>query len=307
MSLKQFIREQAQEIRISDVGFTDVSPFERTSSELYSRKEKGTFNISPKKIRRMCNPDRVVQSAGSVIVCTLNYRDENTLLPVPDDMGFIAPYTRKNNYEALKQKMITLTKRISEQERGCSFYTQSCYGRLSEKEACVRAGLGWYGKNGTIISPVFGSWFVIGLIVTDIVIEPDSPLNRQCPEDCFKCIQTCPTGALSEYCVNVNNCLQSISEREFEITSEIRKVWKNRFYGCSDCLFACPFNQETPLAEHHNIGKVPHPVDLSWFLDLSDEEFAKVFGSNQIGMRNISILRRNTELALLDAKEFNES
>ena len=66
-----------------------------------------------------------------------------------------------------------------------------------DREAAVRAGIAFYGKNTMAITRRHGSWVVLGALVTDVEIEPSPPLELDCG-DCRLCIDACPTGALDE-------------------------------------------------------------------------------------------------------------
>ena len=58
-----------------------------------------------------------------------------------------------------------------------------------------RAGLGFIGRNGLLITEEFGSFVYLGEIVTNIVFEPDKPGEFGCG-DCMRCVTACPTKAL---------------------------------------------------------------------------------------------------------------
>ena len=68
-------------------------------------------------------------------------------------------------------------------------------GELSDRAVAERAGIGWSGKNTSIITPEFGSYVYLGDMITNLPFEPDQPMEDQCGT-CNKCIDVCPTGAL---------------------------------------------------------------------------------------------------------------
>ena len=68
-------------------------------------------------------------------------------------------------------------------------------GELSDRAVAVRAGIGWSGKNCSVITPEFGSYVYLGEMITNIPFEPDTPIEDQCGA-CTKCLDACPTGAL---------------------------------------------------------------------------------------------------------------
>ena len=47
-------------------------------------------------------------------------------------------------------------------------------GPMLDRAVASRAGLGWFGKNGNILNPTYGSWLLLGQIVTNLELEPNS-------------------------------------------------------------------------------------------------------------------------------------
>src|SRR5690606_34225597 len=69
-------------------------------------------------------------------------------------------------------------------------------GPLIERELARKAGIGYYGKNCSIINDEYCFFIFIGYILTDIDIPIDSPILGSKCGDCNLCIKACPTGAL---------------------------------------------------------------------------------------------------------------
>src|SRR5690606_3465081 len=107
-----------------------------------------------------------------------------------------------------------------------------------ERAVAVRAGIGWYGKNACVYVPGGGSWVFLGVIVTNVVLEPDPPAFRSCGS-CEKCIRACPTGAIERpYWVNPHRCLSYITQMPGMIPKEFRKAMGRRLWGCDVCQLA---------------------------------------------------------------------
>ena len=68
-------------------------------------------------------------------------------------------------------------------------------GEYVDTAVAQRAGLGFIGKNGLLITEEFGSFVYLGEVTTNIQFEPDEPVPNGCG-DCTRCITGCPTGAL---------------------------------------------------------------------------------------------------------------
>lgn len=59
------------------------------------------------------------------------------------------------------------------------------------------AGLGWIGRNNLLVNPQLGSRYRLVTILTDMPLEPDEVLDRDCGT-CLACLKTCPAQAIKE-------------------------------------------------------------------------------------------------------------
>jgi len=59
------------------------------------------------------------------------------------------------------------------------------------------AGLGWIGRNNLLVNPQLGSRHRLVTILTDMPLEPDEVLDRDCGA-CLACLETCPAQAIKE-------------------------------------------------------------------------------------------------------------
>jgi epoxyqueuosine reductase len=68
---------------------------------------------------------------------------------------------------------------------------------LSHKHVGAAAGLGWLGRNNLLVNPELGSRFRLVTVLTDMPLEADAPLMRDCGS-CRACLASCPAGAIKE-------------------------------------------------------------------------------------------------------------
>ena len=115
---------------------------------------------------------------------------------------------------------------------------------LPEVSVAVKAGVGTKGKNGLLINPDYGSWVFIGEIVTTMKINISSENRRECI-GCMKCVEACPTGALSENGFDREICLSAITQQKKPLTEEQKELIKKSgcIWGCDICQKVCPMNK----------------------------------------------------------------
>jgi epoxyqueuosine reductase len=133
---------------------------------------------------------------------------------------------------------------------------------LSQKKMAQIAGLGSIGKNSLVINPTFGPWIRIQSIITDAEFVPDNPYTFDLCGECSRCIDACPTKALTPYQVDPEKCLLGITEAELaklilegqpyntyrEVPEEIfrqhmPRFTRNSILMCKTCQSACPIGK----------------------------------------------------------------
>ena len=117
-------------------------------------------------------------------------------------------------------------------------------GPLLEKPIAAAAGVGWQGKSTILIEPKLGTWSFLANIVTDLDLPVDSPLKDRCGS-CTRCIDVCPTGAITApYQLDATKCISYLTiEHDGAIPLELREAIGDRLYGCDECLDVCPWNK----------------------------------------------------------------
>ena len=297
---KATIRAQAREIGIDGISFCDASPLEDARAAFNLAIERGFIPHqsapTPSTLARLTNPSRHLKAAKSIIAAYQSYYAGEDQCSDPSH-GTIAYYTRCNYYADLKDRLLRLAT-FMEDLYGCKAKAFSCYVSLAEKPIARRAGLGFYGKHGIIVTPEHGSLVVLGELVTNLEIEPDQALEMDCGT-CSLCMRACPTGAIkSPYYVDRNLCIQYLSERRLSVPEWIRDLWGNRLYGCTTCQDVCPYNRGLrPARRGVSRGVVGTSIPLSDVIPITEKDFETRFADNQIGMRERNAIRRNAIVA----------
>lgn len=81
----------------------------------------------------------------------------------------------------------------------------------SDKRIARLAGIGGYGKSSLIINPRYGPWLRFGMVLTDAVLEPSRPFERDLCGRCQRCVVACPASALKPFVVSANACLVGLT------------------------------------------------------------------------------------------------
>ncbi|MFL6556135.1 MAG: tRNA epoxyqueuosine(34) reductase QueG, partial [Bacillus sp. (in: firmicutes)] len=178
-------------------------------------------------------------------------------------------------------------------------------GELSDRAVAERAGIGWSGKNCSIITPEFGSYVYLGEMITSIPFEPDTPIEDQCGT-CTKCLDACPTGALVQGGqINAQSCISFLTQTTAIIPDQYRDKIGNRVYGCDSCQTACPANKGMNFHIHEELEPNPEIAKplLKPILKLSNREFKAKFGSVAGSWRGKKPIQRNAIIALAHFKD----
>ena len=167
-----------------------------------------------------------------------------------------------------------------------------------DREAAVRAGIAFYGKNTMAITRRHGSWVVLGALVTDVEVEPSPPLDLDCGE-CRLCIDACPTGALDEPgTLDATKCLSYWTQAPAPIPDAYRTELGAMVYGCDICQEVCPWNRGVEKRRRGMSGDDPHGVvSLADWLDREGAELVAEFDRLYVPRNDPRWLRRNALVA----------
>ena len=217
----------------------------------------------------MANPKRLdirncMESVRSVIAVALNYytphqRSEGK------EYGKISRYGWGRDYhKVMHKKLKALTRWLQEQGINIEAKYYGDTGPIQDKVWAQRAGIGWIGKNGNLITRQYGSWVFLGEVLTNLVLEPDKPHSEHCGT-CRSCLTACPTKAIVEpFVVDANRCIayHTIENRREELPKPIASNLEGWVAGCDICQDVCPWNQrfaqETDIEDFH-----PYPGNVN--------------------------------------------
>ncbi|MGV8145719.1 MAG: tRNA epoxyqueuosine(34) reductase QueG [Alkaliphilus sp.] len=303
--LKKRIISKAYLLNIDLIGFTTASRFDRLENILNERKKRNYLSeFEEDNLEVRVDPRKTLKTAKSIIVIGQSYYStSNSCQNAKDWSKLQGDFARiswgKDYHIVLKKKLDELGSYISSEHFKFEFLSFVDTGPLVDRHLAWRAGLGIFGHNNCLINDKFGSWFVIGYMLTNLEIEPDKPKEDNYCINCNVCIRECPTGAIEKpYLINVKKCISHILQSKDNIAEDDRDLLGTQLYGCDRCQSKCPKNfaiAETSLEEFKPRTKRIELIDL---LAMSNKKFKKVFKENSSGWRGKKILQRNAIIAL---------
>lgn len=226
----------------------------------------------------------------------------------------------KDYHHWFKNELQQMTQELEQKFPGHHFLAMTDSSPVLERDLGHGAGLGWFGKNTCLIHPKKGSFFFLGEIYTDLPAElapagSFEPLPDFCGK-CTRCLDACPTGALSQARqLDARLCISYLTIESKSLPSEeLRPKMGDWLFGCDICQTVCPWNQKIfkSSLETEAIRKAfdrPAVIEeLRLLLTLSGKQLQKKFNGTALQRAGGFGLRRNaiivaTNLQLIELKE----
>ncbi|MEC4672087.1 MAG: tRNA epoxyqueuosine(34) reductase QueG [Nitrospirota bacterium] len=269
----------------------------------------GTMGWMANNPHRRSDPTAVLPGCRSMVCVGMNY-STNHQADEGRGKGRIARYAWGKDYHWVMEKRLKkLEQHIQDLAPEAKTRRYVDTGPIMEKAWAQQAGLGWIGKHSNLVSPTYGSWLLLGEILTTLDLEIDEPGTDLCGS-CSLCLHACPTQAMPEpYVVDATRCISYLTIEyrgsPENIPHDLRRKLGNRIFGCDDCLDACPYNINATQTEETAFlpSKVTLAPDLEVLAQMTEEEFAETFRTSPIRRAKYAGFQRNVRLAL--ASEHN--
>jgi len=245
----------------------------------------GEMSYMERGEEKRCDPQMVLPGARSIIVLAINYfQGAPHAGELPPATGKIARYAWGDDYHNLIANKLEKIDQFLRQFGG----QQKCYvdtGPVLERDHAAQAGVGWHGKSTMLIDQRLGTWFFLAEVLTTLELPWDGPVPNRCGT-CERCIEACPTGAITApHRLDARRCISYLTiELKGPIPLELRPLIGDRIFGCDDCLNACPWNRfaqvsrETAFSARHSTTGMA----LREYLDLDDNKFSMLFKNSPI-------------------------
>ncbi len=288
------------------VGIADAAPFVGTRVDLETRRVAGLnadMEFTYRNPRRSTEPERTVPGARSLVVGAVRYASVDGGDTAVTDASTgprarVARYAVGDHDAVLRDALAAIAADLH--RGGHRAVVLADDNALVDRAAAHRAGIGWFGKSSNLLLPGLGSWFVLGSVLTDAVLDvAPSPVPDGCGT-CRRCVEACPTGAIvADGVVDARRCLSWLLQSPQPFPHEHRVALGDRIYGCDDCQEVCPPNRTADRRSGSGERRgESRSVDVLWMLGAPDDELLAAAGRWYVPKRDPDHLRRNALLVL---------
>jgi len=303
--LKAEMKAAARSLGIDKIGVASAEPFDELRAKLERHRALGRESgFEEPDLDKRTNPALLMEDPRSIIAIAVAYPSKLRDAPKSEPgarRGILSRSAWGRDYhEVLRDRLGRLEAWLRERAPELRALSMTDTGALVDRAVAERAGIGWSGKNCSIITPEFGSWVYLGEMITNLPLPPDAPVTEMCGE-CTKCLDACPTGALvGPGELNAQACVSYLTQTKgFLSDAQMRKIG-NRLYGCDTCQIVCPVNRGKDWTHHEELAPDPETVKplLVPLLQMSNREFKERFGASAAAWRGKKPIQRNAVIAL---------
>ncbi len=290
MNEKQKIIEFAKELSLDTIGFTRCRKFNELQEYFALRKERNLFNeFEEQDIEKKINPKLLMEDGETIISIAFPYYFED----LEDECSF-SMYTRGLDYHKIVGAYLkTICEFIESLGGKAQRFVDS--NPLPERYIAALCGVGFIGKNNTLITEKYGSYVFLGEIITNLKLEEDKSKDYSC-RGCNLCMEKCPTSAIIEdgKRFNPNICVSYLTQKKHLVDSELLLI-KGKVFGCDNCQKICPHNIKaavSPIKEFLPRDYM-NTVDLVNLISLDNKVFKDKYINHSCGWRGKNLLIRN--------------
>ena len=319
----------AEGIEVIGVATASGSPeHEREYVEWVLRGYHGSMEYMRRHASMKYRPEALLPNCRSVIVVGMNYyrrtNHEDHAAGGPHYRnGRVARYAWGRDYHKVLGAILKRLARTLHDGRPSDAYRVFVdSGPPAERFFAERAGAAFIAKNTLAVTSRYGSWFVLGEILSTRAFDveerassadarstdasttgtTDPSVHGGCPRGCTRCIDVCPTGALlGPYRIDASRCISYLTiEHKGVIPVELRRKMGSWVFGCDLCQEVCPLNvhaEPTAIPDFKN-SIAGESIRLEDILAIqTDAEFTKQFAGSPVMRAGRRGLIRNVCIA----------
>lgn len=294
------------------------SDFQQQFRRWIDRGEHGSMAYLERNLEKRLDPAELMPGARSIIMVADQYAQrgevEETRVggtgvsPVQsaEALGRVARYAHGRDYHVvMKKRLHRLCDWLRAQHPDHEFRAVVDTAPFLEREHAARAGLGWIGKHTLLIHPRLGSWLLLGGVLTTLEIDTTAveTITDHCGA-CTRCIDACPTDAITPYSVNASRCISYLTiERREPIDPDFHEAIDDWIFGCDICQEVCPHNSPRPESvdtgdAHEAYEPRNTSFDLLEILGWTEDDRRRAFQSSALKRATLDMFKRNAAIAL---------
>ncbi|MCL2093643.1 MAG: hypothetical protein FWH12_05540 [Treponema sp.] len=305
MSTGALIMQKAQELEFLASAIIPYPSFAEYTQGLDARVE--SFPHSRGHYEALYNQGKPIEGARSLIVCTQGYHSYQVPPGLQGRIGKMYLFDNRLSYAPqyrLRQEFETYLKTLG---------LKLLPGGVPSRWAAVKAGLAKFGRNNFVYDSRAGSYIIVHTWVTDAELDyqgnKEEPHHPLCREDCRKCIEACPTRALSgDFSMDRGACIAQLSFfGKEDMDPDLRREMGQWLYGCDVCQDVCPINKDAlqqketfPLLKEFEAH-----LELKAILDMDEESYQQILNPrfSYIGKDNLWLWKWNALRAMINSGE----
>jgi len=291
------VKANAARLGFQFCGISTADFLETEASRLESwlkRGQHGSMDYMARHFDKRLDPRQLVPGARSVVSLLYNYH--NPEQPNDPESPRISRYAYGEDYHVvIKEKLFELLDNLREQIGDIHGRVFVDSAPVLEKAWAAKSGLGWVGKHSNLINKQQGSWFFLAELIIDLPLAADGPIADYCGS-CTRCIDACPTEAITPYEVDGSKCISYFTiELKEALPVDISSKFGNWLFGCDICQEVCPWNR---FAQRHTESRFEPNADLldmkinDW-QELTEEVFMARFKNSPLQRTGYQKLKAN--------------
>ena len=328
IALSQWALARARSLGFAAVGICDAAASSRGEQlkAWLDGGNHGSMEWMNKNISVRLDPRKLVDGAQSIVVVADRYHDgrpdqrpAQVVDPVTGEFeaaGRTARYARGRDYHRrIKKRLRRLQRELEAALPGTRGKVCCDIEPFMEREMAERAGLGQCGKNTLLILPELGSWVLLASYVTTaklIATEPNMPHRGDPCGSCTRCIDACPTSAITPWSVDARKCISGMTLEE-RVRPDVDAAAKvgDWLFGCDICQEVCPHNQPTNLSRrmgfHPEYDGRTAAFSLRVVLGWDEAARRSAFGPSALNRVHAAHARRNAVWCSLEVLQRSSS
>lgn len=298
----QLIKTEAKRLGFISCGISKAQFLEEEAPRLekwLNNKMNGEMQYMENHFDKRLDPTKLVEGSKSVISLLLNYYPQETQI---QDTYKISKYAYGTDYHfVIKDKLKALLNFITEEIGDVHGRAFTDSAPVLDKAWAAKSGLGWVGKHTLLLTQQRGSFHFVAELIIDLELEYDLPTTDHCGT-CTKCIDACPTQAITEpYVVDGSKCISYLTiELKNSIPTDFIGQFDDWMFGCDICQDVCPWNRFSKA--HSEPLFNPHPELLAMskkdWEEITEDVFSDLFKKSAVKRTKFEGLKRNINFLL---------